>query len=84
LISEAVFLQKPICSFPLGGQFEQWLNGYMVEKMNYGRFFENFSSDAIKAFLYDIGDFNKSLSHYHQEGNQVLFKKVATALKQFQ
>jgi hypothetical protein len=52
--------------------------------MNYGRFFENFSSDAIKSFLYDMGVFKKSLKHYHQEGNQVLFKKVATALKQFQ
>jgi uncharacterized protein (TIGR00661 family) len=81
LISEAVYLQKPICSFPLGGQFEQWLNGYMVQRMKYGRFFEEFSADAVKAFLYDVPDFHKSLQAYRQDGNQVLFDKVDAFLK---
>jgi uncharacterized protein (TIGR00661 family) len=81
LISEAMYLQKPICAFPLGGQFEQWLNGYMVQQMKYGRSFDSFSGDAIKAFLYDVPDFQKSLEQYRQDSNQVLFAKVDAFLK---
>jgi uncharacterized protein (TIGR00661 family) len=82
LISEAVYLHKPICSFPLGGQFEQWLNGAMVEKMGYGRCFDAFDADAVKAFLYDLPDYQEALSGYHQNGNEVLFQKVAAFLEE--
>ncbi len=76
LISEAVYLHKPICAFPLGGQFEQWLNGAMLEKMGYGRSFDSFHADAVKAFLYDLPEFQTKLASYHQDGNEILFARV--------
>ena len=84
LISEAVYLHKPVCAFPLNGQFEQWLNAYMIQKVAYGRIFESFSADAIKAFIYDIKEFKSNVVNYTQDGNQILFSKVSEFLTQYQ
>jgi uncharacterized protein (TIGR00661 family) len=73
LISEAVFLNRPVCSFPLSGQFEQFVNGAQIERLGYGRRFSAFSADAIKAFLYDLETFSKNVAAYRQNGNQSLF-----------
>ena len=54
LLSEAVYLHKPICSVPIANQFEQFLNAAQVQKLRYGRYFPEFSADALKAFIYDI------------------------------
>jgi uncharacterized protein (TIGR00661 family) len=76
LISEAVFLQRPVCSFPLQGQFEQFVNGAEIERLGYGRRFAEFSPDAIKAFLYDRDRFRTRLESYHQQGNREVFAAV--------
>jgi uncharacterized protein (TIGR00661 family) len=76
LISEAVYLQRPVCSFPLGGQFEQFVNGAQIERLGYGRRFEQFSSDAIKAFLYDLDRFALNVSRYQQNGNRLTLSIV--------
>jgi uncharacterized protein (TIGR00661 family) len=81
LISEAVFLQRPVCSFPLGGQFEQFVNGAQVERLGYGRRFTEFTPDAVKAFLYDLGQFSENLSRYEQDGNQVTLAAVDRFLR---
>lgn len=81
LISEAVYLQRPVCSFPLGSQFEQFVNGAQVERLGYGRRFTDFSPDAVKAFLYDLNQFSANLLHYEQEGNAVTLAAVEQFLR---
>ncbi|UOQ67171.1 glycosyltransferase family protein [Hymenobacter volaticus] len=76
LISEAVYLHKPICAIPIPAQFEQFLNAAEVEKLGYGRHFESLTADNVKAFLYDITGFEAALSSYSQEGNKELFQQV--------
>jgi uncharacterized protein (TIGR00661 family) len=76
LISEAVYLQRPICSFPLGNQFEQFVNGAQIERLGYGRRFTRFSPDAIKAFLYDLDRFTANLASYQQNGNRLTLSIV--------
>ncbi len=76
LISEAVFLHRPVCSFPLSGQFEQFVNGAQIERMGYGRRFTRFTGDAIKAFIYDIPEFQLNLNGYRQDGNREVFEAV--------
>jgi uncharacterized protein (TIGR00661 family) len=53
-LSEAVYLHKPIYSFPIDGQFEQYMNAAYIEKIGYGRHFKSLGSDQLKAFLYDL------------------------------
>lgn len=81
LLSEAVYLRKPICSIPIVNQFEQYLNAAYVEKMGYGRNFASFTADGIKAFIYDLPYFRENLQEYEQEGNQALFAEIEKQLE---
>lgn len=80
-ISEAVYLQKPICSVPIAHQFEQFVNAAYIEKLGYGRRFTTFTTDGIKSFLYDLPRYEKALSNYNQQGNHLLFQQLDEKLK---
>lgn len=80
-ISEAVYLKKPVYSFPLQDQFEQFVNASYIEKLGFGRHFEQLTADNLKAFLFDISKFNHNLALYSQDGNTVLFEKLNNYLE---
>ena len=82
-ISEAVYLKKPILSFPLKNQFEQFMNAAYIQKLGYGRHFDDLSADAVKAFLYDLDFFTANLSRYNQVGNNVLFSALTEELRKY-
>ena len=52
LISEALFLGKPVLSVPVAGQFEQWINAYFLEKLGFGVACsrERLSSGVVRQF----------------------------------
>jgi uncharacterized protein (TIGR00661 family) len=75
-ISEAVYLRKPVYSFPIHKQFEQWMNAAYIQKCGYGRHFETLDADCLKAFIYDLPRFQNKLSAYNQQGNEVLFDEL--------
>jgi uncharacterized protein (TIGR00661 family) len=81
-ISEAVYLHKPICSVPIANQIEQFVNASYVEKYGYGRAFNSFTADNIKSFLYDINYFEKQLTGYKQQGNNLLFIEIKKWIKE--
>lgn len=76
LLSEAVYLKKPVCSVPVKGQFEQYVNAAYIEKCGYGRHLDDFSPDGIKAFLFDVEAFQSTVSRYKQNGNNETFRKL--------
>ena len=80
-LTEAVYLKKPVYSFPIEDQFEQFLNAAYIEKLGYGRHFSTIHADHLKAFLYDLELFQENLSNYKQEGNTVLFTLLDKELK---
>lgn len=80
LLSEAVYLHKPVCSIPIRNQFEQFVNANYIQKDGFGRYFPDFHADSIKAFLYDLAHFRKNLEKYQQEGNKLLFDTLDTIL----
>jgi uncharacterized protein (TIGR00661 family) len=82
-ISEAVYLKKPVYSFPLKNQFEQFVNAAYIDKSGYGRYFEDLTSDNLKAFLFDLPKFSSNLEKYNQNGNQVLFQLLTEKLGLF-
>jgi uncharacterized protein (TIGR00661 family) len=75
-LSEAVYMHKPVCSVPIQNQFEQFVNASYIDKLGYGRHFDEFNADYLKAFLYDLPRFEENLQQYKQEGNKVLFEKL--------
>lgn len=73
LMGEAVYLRKPMLSFPLENQFEQLLNARYLEHEGYGRCATSREELAdLGGFLADLGKFESRLAAYQQDGNRLL------------
>lgn len=83
LITEALHLGKPYLALPVAGQFEQILNGYYLEKLGYGKFYDELNKERIEAFLYNLGLYRKQLAKYKREDNTKIFKKVSALIKKY-
>jgi uncharacterized protein (TIGR00661 family) len=82
LISEAIYLKKPILSIPVKKQYEQIVNATYLEKLKYGEFHEDISKEIVENFIKRLPAYEKSLSKYKQDGNKLLFKAVDKILGQ--
>ncbi len=80
LMSEAVYLKKPMLSVPVGGQFEQVLNALYLDQLNYGMYAEAFDASVLGQFLERLDGCSKSLSEFKQDGNTVLLEKLDALL----
>lgn len=77
LMGEAVFLHKPMLSFPLRGQFEQVLNARYLEREGFGMSIEHTRDiGRLQRFLDRLDDMEEKLAGYRQEGNQELLAAV--------
>lgn len=80
LISEAVYLRKPVCAVPIPAQFEQWLNAAEIEQRGYGRHLAAIEPAGVRAFLTALPQYEAALASYEQRGNEVLFQRLAELL----
>lgn len=80
LMSEAVFLRKPMLSVPIGGQFEQVLNALYLQKLNYGMYAQALDGQVLGQFLERIDGCAKALEGYTQDGNRLLLDKLDALL----
>jgi uncharacterized protein (TIGR00661 family) len=80
LISEAIYLHKPVCAVPIPAQFEQWLNAAEIEKRGYGRQFVAITAENVRAFLGELPAYEAALRTYQQRGNEVLFERLRDLL----
>jgi uncharacterized protein (TIGR00661 family) len=69
VLSEAVYLRKPVLSQPVEKQFEQVLNALYVEKLGYGMYARALTPEAVQSFLARLPECEKALADYHQDGN---------------
>jgi uncharacterized protein (TIGR00661 family) len=74
LMGEAVYLHKPMLSVPLGGQFEQILNGRYLAALGYGATAPELDDKTVHAFLEQLPAYTKALAGYTQDGNKQLFE----------
>ena len=81
LLSEAVYLGKPVLSMPLHGQFEQLLNARYLEREGFGICASEMSSEVLEGFLGRLDEFEGALAAYEQEGNTVTLKTVEDRAK---
>ncbi|RKH13060.1 teichoic acid biosynthesis protein [Corallococcus sp. CA053C] len=82
LMSEAVYLHKPLLSIPVGGQFEQVLNALYLEKLGYGMYVKELSLDALKTFLQRVPACAEALKGYEQDGNVKMLAALNDQLAQ--
>jgi len=76
LISEAIYLKKPILSIPVKKQYEQIVNAVHVQRLKYGEFSEETTKEAVEHFLKNLSKYEKVLSKYKQDGNKKLYKEL--------
>jgi uncharacterized protein (TIGR00661 family) len=76
LMSEAVYLHKPLLSLPVQGQFEQTLNALYLEKLGYGRHAPVLDSRTVQSFLADVPRCAKALRGYTQDGNRLMLEAL--------
>jgi uncharacterized protein (TIGR00661 family) len=72
LMSEAVYLRKPVLSVPIGGQFEQVINAIYLEKLGYGVHGKVLDAEVLGRFVERLPDCQSALAGYRQDGNQAL------------
>lgn len=63
LISEALYLDKPIFSIPTQGDFEQMINAYYVEKLGYGRYTFSPSLKHLQEFVSNLSQFKQNIKN---------------------
>ena len=72
LMSEAVFLHKPMLSVPVQRQFEQILNARWLEKLGYGLEADRITAQSLGAFLERLPELSRTIATYRQDGNEDL------------
>ncbi len=70
VMSECVYLHKPMLSVPIEAQFEQVLNARWLERLGYGRFAEHLRDPkVVHDFLEAVPGCEEKLAGYQQDGN---------------
>ena len=67
LISESLHLHKPYLAMPMKGQFEQELNAFQLQQMQYGRAMPSISRAEVGEFLYRLPEYRYALSDYQSD-----------------
>jgi UDP-N-acetylglucosamine:LPS N-acetylglucosamine transferase len=78
LLSEAVYLGKPVLSVPLHGQFEQLMNARYLAREGFGICAPSVDMATMTAFLDGLDGFHGTLSGYEQDGNRDALAEIET------
>jgi uncharacterized protein (TIGR00661 family) len=81
LLSEAVYLGKPILSMPLKGQFEQLMNARYLELEGYGTCALTIDRAALDRFLNGLDEFHEKLAGYTQDGNREALEVITRTVE---
>ena len=77
LLSEAIYLRKPVLSMPLHGQFEQLMNARYLEREGYGMCAPAAGPAELEQFLARLPEYESELALYEQDGNRVALETIA-------
>ncbi len=91
LMTESFYYRKPFMALPLKGQFEQEINGVLLDKLRYGKNVTKLNEESIGDFFYRLSDYRENLASYPAEDNSKIKRKLdellendCALLKQFQ
>jgi uncharacterized protein (TIGR00661 family) len=78
LMSEALFLGKPVFSLPVAWQFEQWLNAYYLEDLKYGTMCDDLNKfpAKIQEFTGQLEGFRKNIARQNFCGNEAVLAHI--------
>lgn len=73
VMSECVYLHKPLLSVPVGGQIEQVINARYLEREGFGAMATHLDAETLRAFEHALPRCEERLARYTQRGNDALF-----------
>ena len=83
MISEAIYLKKPIYSTPAHKNFEQILNGFYVEKLGYGEYHDDLDVEKIKKFLSKLDVYQENLNKVEPWTNDAILKDLDESIEKY-
>lgn len=83
LMSESIFLGKPVLSEPIWNQFEQVLNAFYLDKLGYGKHVERLGAESISRFISQIPLYAKRLGKVKHDKNANLLRKVESLVQNY-
>lgn len=81
VMSECVYLHKPLLAVPVSGQVEQVLNARYLQHLGYGQTADHIDAQVLAKFLAAVPSCEERLAQYSQDGNQVLFAALSGELQ---
>jgi Glycosyl transferase family 1 len=81
LLSEAIYLRKPVLSVPLHGQFEQLMNARYLARDGYGMCAPTAGATELAEFLVRLPEYEDALGRYEQDGNRVALETIETRVE---
>ncbi|HKU45056.1 MAG TPA: glycosyltransferase family protein, partial [Polyangiales bacterium] len=81
VMSECVYLHKPLLSLPVAGQIEQVVNARYLEREGYGALAEHLDAPTLSRFLHNLPRYEARLASYRQDGNRILFQTLERQLE---
>jgi len=81
LMTESLFLHKPMLVAPMGSQFEQILNGLQLEKRDYGMMVDEIDQANIESFIKQLPRFKKAITKVKFDDNKKLFATLDRIIK---
>jgi len=78
LISEALYLGKPVFALPVAWQFEQWLNARCLQDLGYGMMCDDLGQfeGKMQAFLGQISRYRDNMARQSFLGNELVLKRI--------
>ncbi|MDR2622964.1 MAG: glycosyltransferase [Methanobrevibacter sp.] len=83
LITEAIYLKKPIYSIPAKGNFEQLLNGFYVEKLGYGIMNQEMDTKTFEKFLSNLPIYQETLKKVKYVDNTEIIREIEKSIEEF-
>ncbi len=80
LMTESIYLKKPYLALPMLGQFEQELNGLLLEQTGFGMNLRNIRDEAISTFLYRLPEYRSTLIESESWDNSLIKNKLKELL----
>jgi uncharacterized protein (TIGR00661 family) len=76
LMTEAVYLGKPMLAIPLFGQFEQTMNSRYLEREGFGLAATELTPEIVERFIAGLDGHRDRLAGYAQSGNEVALETI--------
>jgi uncharacterized protein (TIGR00661 family) len=83
LMSEAIYLKKPVFCVPVRRQPEQTVNAMYLDKLGYGEFHDALTKENFEEFLLKLDIYRNSLNSFKHGGNQKILDALDDAIEEY-